>query len=52
MLRFFRIARNTYYYVAHEKPDETALEDAVETLSSTKIVKSMAAGRSKQFLKG
>src|SRR5665648_865033 len=32
MLRFFRIARSTYYYVAHEKPDETALEDAVETV--------------------
>jgi len=32
MLLFFHIARSTYYYVAREKPDETALEDAVETV--------------------
>lgn len=32
MLRCLCIARSTYYYVAREKPDETALEDAVETV--------------------
>ena len=32
MLRCLRIARSTYYYVAREKPDETALEDAVEII--------------------
>ena len=32
MLGCLRIARSTYYYVAREKPDETALEDSVETV--------------------
>ena len=32
MLRCLRIARSTYYYVAREKPDETALENAVVTV--------------------